>query len=128
MSLASLQPSSGTTTVPIQCEKYQTNTTNSHRTMPSHYRNSRPIVIQPMRPTPSPTLRQQQQPYQSRSHSPHLYTNSTLSSSNQYHNSALKNAISVSFFPLLENFTVQYLFFTVSMLSIMPCLYMCYLS
>ncbi|VBB27427.1 unnamed protein product [Acanthocheilonema viteae] len=95
ISLTSLQPSSAATTVPVHCEKYQTNTINSQRSiMPSHYRNVRPIVIQPSRPTPSPTLRQQQQ-YHSRSHSPsHLYANSNFSSSNHYQNSALKNALS----------------------------------
>ncbi|KAK6105381.1 Ras association (RalGDS/AF-6) domain family protein [Brugia pahangi] len=99
VSLTSLQPSSGTTTVPaVHCEKYQTSTTNSQRsTMPSHYRNIRPIVIQPSRPTPSPTLRQQQQQqqkYHTRSHSPsHLYANSALSSTH-CQNSTLKNTLS----------------------------------
>ncbi|VDO41823.1 unnamed protein product [Onchocerca flexuosa] len=92
MSLTSLQPSSAPTTVPVHSERYQTSTTSSQRsTMPSHYRNVRPIVIQPSRPTPSPTRRQQQQQqHYSRSHSPsHLYA-----TSNHYHNSALKNALS----------------------------------
>uniref|UniRef100_A0A1I8EBF5 PDZ domain-containing protein n=2 Tax=Wuchereria bancrofti TaxID=6293 RepID=A0A1I8EBF5_WUCBA len=98
VSLTSLQPSSGTTAVPVHCEKYQTSITNSQRSiMPSHYRNIRPIVIQPSRPTPSPTIRQQQQQqqkYHSRSHSPsHLYANSALPSSH-CHNSTLKNTLS----------------------------------
>ncbi|CAG9535273.1 unnamed protein product [Cercopithifilaria johnstoni] len=95
VSLTSLQPSSSGTTVPTHCEKYQTSTTNSQRsTMPPHYRNIRPIVIQPSRLTLSPTVRQQQQQYHSRSHSPsHLCANSALPSSNHYHNSALKNAL-----------------------------------
>uniref|UniRef100_A0A8R1XRD7 Afadin n=1 Tax=Onchocerca volvulus TaxID=6282 RepID=A0A8R1XRD7_ONCVO len=95
ISLRSLQPSSAPTTVPVRNERYQTSTTSSQRnTIPSHYRNIRPIVIQPSRPTPSPTRRQQQQHY-SRSHSPsHLYTTSALTSSNHYHNSVLKNALS----------------------------------
>uniref|UniRef100_A0A1I7W4Y3 Afadin n=1 Tax=Loa loa TaxID=7209 RepID=A0A1I7W4Y3_LOALO len=95
ISLTSLQPSSGATTAPVHCEKCQTSTNSQRSTMPSHYRNVRPIVIQPSRPTPSPTVRQQQQQCHSRSHSPsHFYANSALSSSNHCHNSALKNALS----------------------------------
>uniref|UniRef100_A0A915PT04 PDZ domain-containing protein n=1 Tax=Setaria digitata TaxID=48799 RepID=A0A915PT04_9BILA len=91
VSLTSLQPSSGGTIIPVQSERYQTNTISSQRsTLPSHYRNVRPIVIQPSRPTHSPTLRQQQQQqYHSRSRSPsHLYATSTSSSSGHYHNPA----------------------------------------
>ncbi|KAM3722401.1 Afadin [Dirofilaria immitis] len=96
VSLTSLQPSSGTITIPVHSEKYKTNTVSSqHNTMPPHYRNVRPIVIQPSRPTPSPIRRQKQQQYHSRSHSPsHLCTTSALSSSNHHHNSVLKNALS----------------------------------
>uniref|UniRef100_A0A0R3RXL3 PDZ domain-containing protein n=1 Tax=Elaeophora elaphi TaxID=1147741 RepID=A0A0R3RXL3_9BILA len=94
VSLTSLQPSSAVSTVPAHSEKYQTTVASSQRTTSPHYRNIRPIVIQPSRPAPSPTLRQQQH-YHSRSHSPsHLYANSSLSSSNHYHNSVLKNALS----------------------------------